>query len=994
MKQKTGRKLLGVLLTLALLVGLVPGMNPAALADDSYKNYKNKKTKPVYFDDKSWYVIDYDDSTVTLLAEDCVGKSGFNDYNDGNNYSGSAVEKVVNAYYANSISSRAKAAVNGNKMFLITWDQAKTIRDTFEWPADDPDNVLQCSEYWWTCTPFATNHVGVVSKHGLTSVNNGMGERVDTELGVRPALKLNLKSVTFNDSSKTFEVSQEQGFEIVANGATFTVTSKDGAGWTTTLTIVAPTLTTYGDTGKSEKATLATPTGLSDFNTIAGANVTETGIHYFKATKSGTDYIEGEQLDAAPIEPGDYLAKAFLYDDTNSPSVSVGYTIDKATIQNVSVRQNGTLNYTGEEQTPEVTAVGTAVNDQPVSFTYSKTQDGPYGDMPTVTNVTDGGTFYYKATAPYHKDATGSFNVTVNKVNVTAPTTIASKSYNAQVQTADVDVDENSLYTIENEGGTDAGNYNVVLTLKDAVNYKWSDINNAATESAPKTLTFQITKATTNTVTVSMADWIYGGTRAEPESTATFGTVAYTYSDAENGTFTDTPPTTAGIWYVRAEVAGTDNFVGGSDVKSYTIRKADISPTVSLNDWTYGQAENAPNVEGNFGAGVVSYTYAAKGSDAFAATVPTNAGEYTVKATIPETANYNGGTATNDFTIAKATVTVPDIASGFYTGEKQTPTVTTSEHYSVALNMGGTDVGEYPVVLALKDPINYKWPDNDDPSKTLWFQITQASAPTVTVPTPEAVTYNPDRTLANAPLPEGWAWTDNTIVPTVVNNGYPAALTVDDDNYDYTGVTGYDATTHKVTRTVALTVYKAAQELVMGPMAKTPTYTGSAQELVSAGSAPDGEMQYALGTETKATQPYTTSIPTATDIGTYYVWYRVVGDDNHESTDELGPVEVALAPSPEFGEPDFILPEQLKVLDESAFEGVPSLTIVDAHNCTSIGKDAFKGTGLKQIRLPKDCEIDPEAFGEQRICVFAPAGGTTEAFCAGHDNLVFIAEAE
>ena len=94
------------------------------------------------------------------------------------------------------------------------------------------------------------------------------------------------------------------------------------------------------------------------------------------------------------------------------------------------------------------------------------------------------------------------------------------------------------------------------------------------------------------------------------------------------------------------------------------------------------------------------------------------------------------------------------------------------------------------------------------------------------------------------------------------------------------------------------------------------------------------------------------------------------------------------------GTPDFILPEQLKVLDESALEGVPSLTLVDAHSCAAIGRDAFKGTGLEQIRLPKDCEIDPEAFGEQRICVFAPAGGTTEAFCADDDNLVFVAEAE
>ena len=52
------------------------------------------------------------------------------------------------------------------------------------------------------------------------------------------------------------------------------------------------------------------------------------------------------------------------------------------------------------------------------------------------------------------------------------------------------------------------------------------------------------------------------------------------------------------------------------------------------------------------------------------------------------------------------------------------------------------------------------------------------------------------------------------------------------------------------------------------PTAKTLTYNGSAQELVTAGTAIGGEMQYALGTATKATEPYTTTIPAKTDAGT------------------------------------------------------------------------------------------------------------------------------
>ena len=69
------------------------------------------------------------------------------------------------------------------------------------------------------------------------------------------------------------------------------------------------------------------------------------------------------------------------------------------------------------------------------------------------------------------------------------------------------------------------------------------------------------------------------------------------------------------------------------------------------------------------------------------------------------------------------------------------------------------------------------------------------------------------------------------------------------------------------------------------PDAKTLTYNGQALELVTAGEATGGTMQYALGTATEATEPYTTSIPTKTNAGTYFVWFKAVGDDNHSSTE-------------------------------------------------------------------------------------------------------------
>ena len=78
------------------------------------------------------------------------------------------------------------------------------------------------------------------------------------------------------------------------------------------------------------------------------------------------------------------------------------------------------------------------------------------------------------------------------------------------------------------------------------------------------------------------------------------------------------------------------------------------------------------------------------------------------------------------------------------------------------------------------------------------------------------------------------------------------------------------------TATYTLTVNKAASTYT-APTAKNLTYSGSAQALVNAGSTSHGTMQYKLSTSST----WSTSIPTATNAGSYTVNYKVVGDANH-----------------------------------------------------------------------------------------------------------------
>ena len=342
----------------------------------------------------------------------------------------------------------------------------------------------------------------------------------------------------------------------------------------------------------------------------------------------------------------------------------------------------------------------------------------------------------------------------------------------------------------------------------------------------------------------------------------------------------------AGEYTVIGTTPGGEKYNSSEiELGTFTINKAAIEPSVSLEGWTYGETAKNPSVSGNTGNGTVTYSYKAKDAEdsAYSSTVPSNAGSYTVKATVAESANYQGGEATADFTIAKAAVTAPTISAKTYNGEKQIADIAESDLYTVTSNEGGTTVGDYNVVLTLTDSANYKWTDSEEAAKTLSFRITQATAPAVTAPTPGAVTYDPNKTLANVTLPDGWNWTDGAVVPTVGNNGYAAALTVDDANYDYTGVEGYDAQSHTVTRTVPLTVNKANSTAATVTPNESLTYDGTVQSLVTVtGTATGGKMQYKLDNG-----DWRDDIPSATNAGEYTVYYKVAGDANHNDTESV-----------------------------------------------------------------------------------------------------------
>ena len=88
----------------------------------------------------------------------------------------------------------------------------------------------------------------------------------------------------------------------------------------------------------------------------------------------------------------------------------------------------------------------------------------------------------------------------------------------------------------------------------------------------------------------------------------------------------------------------------------------------------------------------------------------------------------------------------------------------------------------------------------------------------------------------------------------------------------------------KMSQDIAVTVQRAnisASRITPPTAQENLTYTGQKQALITAGSVTDyGTMQYSL-TENGT---YSQDIPAGTDAGTYTVWYRVIGDANHNDT--------------------------------------------------------------------------------------------------------------
>ena len=726
----------------------------------------------------------------------------------------------------------------------------------------------------------------------------------DTVYGKRTAYELTRGPVTLATGGKRVD-----GVDLIAKGISLTVTGSNGSFYVTVDGKDAELTVNDKDT---ELAIVTAKNGgkLSLSNgTFSRVAVKDDGS---SASLSGGSYGEITS-DAGYVKPYALLAKGYAYKKTkdnqwlpNANSIPSEVTVEKAPFAVEKIYPNSDTNYTGNS------AFAT---------------DGSITLTAVIAPETQGVTYYYWWER--FDESSKDWTTKLNDVNTATHTGGQNKTLSIS------NLPENSSYQYHVYVSSDNGYncYSEPFTVT-RHQHSWTYTASGAT------ITAKCSKcsASGGSVTIAAPDkstltYDGKGKQATLEGSFTTGvTPATSYTQTkptqqtlENGTL----PTNAGTY--------TASITMGSATASvtYTIGKA----TPKAEDFTF-TAPTSLTYDGNVKSATVSPAKAGTGDvivkyydkDGKEAT-PKNAGEYTVKIDVAESTNYaaaNGLTADGwKFSITKAaapaaetgslTITngtqltytydfsklLPELSEGeygtiSYGNQADISLVSQSGYYydetivefkngvlilaqfyakdgnmtgqigTVKVNVTTTNYADFQLTLVL-NAINQIKPTPD--GEITAAEITYGDA--LSKSTISGKMKDPD---TGKSVNGTFAWTDGTINPNA--GGYEAEWT-------FTPAEGYEEYA-TATGTVTIKVNKATPTFNAPTAQENLTYTGQEQALITAGSVTSGgTMQYSL-TENGTYSPDT---PTGTDAGAYTVWYRVIGDENHNDT---APASVAV----------------------------------------------------------------------------------------------------
>jgi len=446
-------------------------------------------------------------------------------------------------------------------------------------------------------------------------------------------------------------------------------------------------------------------------------------------------------------ETGNYSATVTLNDKTNyewadgtDTDLNLNWSIVKAKIAKPTATP---LTYTGNEQS------GIAEN---VVYNITGNSGTNVGSYTATVTLND------KNNYEWSDGTTADLSLpwSIAKAKITKPTvTNTALVYNSNEQSAGIV--ENAVYTITGDTkGKNAGSYTATVTLSDKANYEWSDgtttdltlpwsiakadglVNDAPVKR-------QISASNTETQTYNLTLLAFNKEKED------IGALSY-----ELGTLTDgssilaAAPTLDGTKTILSyKGAGKTTGTATQEITVTSENYATITVTITFEATAKMEVaitgitakddvyDGKPKLgytgtpASGLYTGELLYEYAGTGHPQ-STTPPTNAGDYTIKVSVPPDAPYIG-VWSGTFTIEKATYDMSGIAFASktvpYNGEPQSLAISGTLPTGVTVSYTGngqTAIGVYTVTAVFTgDAANY----NEIPSKTATLTINSKITP-------------------------------------------------------------------------------------------------------------------------------------------------------------------------------------------------------------------------------------------------------------------------
>ena len=611
--------------------------------------------------------------------------------------------------------------------------------------------------------------------------------------------------------------------------------------------------------------------------------------------------------------PGEYTIYFKIQGDeyhNNSGVARVVATISNATLTNVNVSQTGTLTYNGSSQNASVSASATSVNSQEVTFTYSLEEDGVYStSIPSFTNA---GTYtvYYKVNAPYHDEATGSFEITIEKANssFTVRPTIGDAlwytGYEQQLLIAGSSDTGTVVYKLsggeystEVPVGTDAKNYIIYFKIIGDENHKDSSELYSIRDIIKAQIVYDVHEE---------GQLVFNGSNQQPTLIVDVTTVdgsSYEIQYSTDGTnFSNDIPTLyeAGqhTIYYQITAQNHETVLGELEVfVDYADSSYEESPS-AISGLTYtGNAQALIN-EGSTEDGTIMYKL---DDGSYSSTVPTatQPGTYTVTYMILGDENHNNSSEESVVvTISNASLTGVNVSqdgSLTYSGSSQSPSVnetaTTVDGSSITFTYSTEEFGEYNAALpGFTDAGTYTiyyhaQADNHDVySGSFTVTINKADSSFTSSPAAieDLVYTGSSQTLVSAGTSDS-----GTVVYSLVEDGEYSSTIPSGTNAGtyvvYYKIIGDSNHNDSIIYSETVIISKANVSFVTAPSGNSDLhYSGESQTLVQPGTSSAGEIQYKVGED----GVYSSELPTGKDVGEYTVYYKIVGGDNFNDSEE------------------------------------------------------------------------------------------------------------